>query len=144
MTCAQYAALEGWGDNLYCETDGNGACQGKGPDTLDCDHCCTGFSCHQLVKERQWSSLRCEVNGNAACKGDGVATFDCDACCGSSCSKDEDCGGSICAWNGVSYCCRAPGATGKQCYSDGECDAGEVCSWNGTAFVCAVPSCLDQ
>ncbi|HQF25992.1 MAG TPA: hypothetical protein PL065_21175, partial [Polyangiaceae bacterium] len=143
QTCGELGNAKGWG-NLYCERNGNGACQGKGPATSDCDHCCTGTPCVKVVEANGWTSLRCEVNGNGVCGGTGVPTFDCDYCCGSTCTYDDDCDGKICAWDGFKYCCRSPGAQGKTCFSDGECGADEVCAWNGEKFVCSTPECTDS
>src|SRR5262249_6040060 len=38
-TCGQLAAQKGW-SNALCEWNGNHACDGQGPATSDCDHCC--------------------------------------------------------------------------------------------------------
>ena len=142
VNCMTLAEQNGW-DNMYCEFGGNNACQGMGPETSDCDHCCTGYSCIQLVRDKEWTSLRCEVDGKNSCGGLGAPTFDCDACCGSTCTNDEDCGSGVCAWNGMTYCCRAAGAEGETCFSSGGCNDGEVCAWNGTKFVCTTPECSD-
>ena len=128
---------------MYCEKGGNGACKGSGPATSDCDHCCTGLSCAQVVAQKGWTSTRCETGGNGLCGGAGVPTWDCDACCGSTCNVDADCGGDVCAWNGLGYCCRPGGAQGASCFTDAECSAPELCTWNGTKFVCAAALCSD-
>jgi hypothetical protein len=142
QTCTELALANDW-PNLYCETNGNGACKGKGPATVDCDHCCSGTSCVKIVEAKGWTSLRCEVEGNGVCGGMGVPTFDCDYCCGSTCNYDQDCDGGVCAWNGLGYCCRPPGAEGTTCFSDGTCSDGDVCAWNGEKFVCTEPMCTD-
>jgi len=141
-TCGMLAAKNGW-SNIYCENDNNGACKGHGPSTSDCDHCCTGQSCTQVVAQNGWTSMRCENAGNGVCGGAGVPTWDCDVCCGSTCNVDADCGGNVCAWNGLGYCCRAPGTDGNTCFTDAECTKPQVCTWNGTKFVCAEPLCSD-
>ncbi len=39
-SCGDLAASLKWGDGGRCEWNGNGACDGVGPQTADCDHCC--------------------------------------------------------------------------------------------------------
>ncbi len=38
LSCGQLGAQNGWSE-AYCEWNGNNACKGQGPHTLDCDHC---------------------------------------------------------------------------------------------------------
>lgn len=56
-----------------------------------------------------------------------------------SCTKHSECSSGLCAWNGDMYCCRSPGFTGKQCFSDSECSGNDVCAYNGERFVCTDP-----
>lgn len=39
--CGAVGTARGWA-NAVCEYGGNGACEGQGPRTTDCDHCCAG------------------------------------------------------------------------------------------------------
>lgn len=39
--CGVLASSNGWA-NPVCEYNGNKACKGQGPETIDCDHCCAG------------------------------------------------------------------------------------------------------
>lgn len=57
-----------------------------------------------------------------------------------SCSKHEECSTGLCAWNGDMYCCRSPGFTGPQCYTDEGCSSGKICAYNGESFVCTSPT----
>jgi hypothetical protein len=56
-----------------------------------------------------------------------------------SCVNNSDCSSGVCAWNGDIYCCRSPGFSGTECFSDGECSSGKVCAYNGQKFVCTSP-----
>jgi len=53
-----------------------------------------------------------------------------------SCVNHNECSSGLCAWNGDIYCCRSPGFSGKDCFSDNECPSGNVCAYNGKKFVC--------
>ncbi|MEM6290560.1 MAG: M23 family metallopeptidase [Myxococcota bacterium] len=83
-TCGQLSEQEGY-INGACEWNGNGACNGMGPATSDCDHCCDvcdfGTTCGDLAAEQGWAAAACEWNGNGACAGSGTPTCDCDVCC---------------------------------------------------------------
>jgi murein DD-endopeptidase MepM/ murein hydrolase activator NlpD len=39
LSCGERAAASGWAQ-AFCEWNGNDACEGQGPATSDCDHCC--------------------------------------------------------------------------------------------------------
>jgi hypothetical protein len=86
-SCGDLGAQNGWSE-AYCEWNGNGACNGEGPATWDCDHCCApppppapDPSCGDLAAQNGWSWSLCEWNGNGACGGSGTPTWDCDFCC---------------------------------------------------------------
>jgi hypothetical protein len=87
LTCGDLASKNGWADS-YCEWNGNGACNGQGPATSDCAHCCRPTqapppdpSCGDLASREGWTNALCEWNGNGACGGQGTPTYDCDFCC---------------------------------------------------------------
>ena len=65
-----------------CEWNGNGACDGLGPSTNDCDQCCGGSVDTRHLSCGDLGGTLCEWNGNGACGGEGPPTYDCDHCCG--------------------------------------------------------------
>jgi hypothetical protein len=96
MSCGDVAARDGY-RRATCEWNGNGACKGAGPETLDCAHCCdegeampgpsepepppSDLSCGAYAAANGWAAAKCEWNGNDACGGRGARTTDCNHCC---------------------------------------------------------------
>lgn len=83
-SCAEVAGSQGWQMGL-CENNGDGACDGAGQATIDCEHCCAAPSCGQLAGKLGWGDdALCEQNGDGICKGTGQPTWDCQLCCDAS------------------------------------------------------------
>jgi hypothetical protein len=85
-SCGELAETEGFVLGA-CEVNGNGACNGMGTPTNDCDFCCdvcetgNGLSCGQLAEQQGWEFANCESDTNNACNGTGTPTCDCNFCC---------------------------------------------------------------
>src|SRR5687768_5459881 len=57
LRCDDLGANQGWREAV-CEKDGNNACQGQGPATTDCGHCCEApapATCAQIAKQKGWA-----------------------------------------------------------------------------------------
>lgn len=69
-----------------CETSGNPACNGRGPETRDCTHCCSALTCTELAERLSAPNaavkrIGCFPSGISCATGRAVATTDCAACC---------------------------------------------------------------
>lgn len=133
-TCQPSCGAIGGG---ICEAGGNGACNGLGPATYDCDHCCGGSvntpSCGGS------GGTVCDVGGGQ-CNGQGTVTYDCDRCCGGSITPScaaiggNDCetsGNGLCGGQGTTtydcdHCCTC-GGRDQACCGGGSCDGGLSC-----------------
>lgn len=133
-SCGDLATASGW-PAAACEWNGNGACDGHGPATADCEHCCSGLDCAGVQAAAGWHAGVCDAGGGG-CAGAGTPTTDCALCCrGPSCGDVAGANGwgdaALCEQNGDGIC----KGTGQPTYDcEACCDGGALPQSGGFGF----------